>query len=112
MRDAEPDMSGAPYPLTLTEENSGRYIFLSHLATHSFVLAVVKSPSSEPPEEFEVFQKVLDFLFSLDQISANSPDGLENLIEPSRVGLTGYSYGGDISLTVSGARVDPEFYLS
>ena len=72
----------------------------------------MKSPSSEPPEEFEGFQLVRDFLFSLDQISANSPDGLENLIDTSRVGVTGYSYGGDISLTVSGARVDPEFYLS
>jgi len=33
-------------------------------------------------------------------------------MDTDRVGVTGYSYGGDISLTISGARVDPEFYLS
>jgi predicted dienelactone hydrolase len=112
VRDAIPDMGGAPYPVILTEEDSGRYIFLSHLATHGFVMVVVKSPKSEPPEKFIVFQQVRDFLFSLDQISANPPDELENLINTDRVGVTGYSYGGDIALTVSGARVDPEFYIS
>jgi len=105
-------MSDAPYPVILTEENSGKYIFLSHLATHGFVLVVVKSPSSDPAIEGNGFRLVRDFLFSLDQISANPPDGLENLMDTDRVGVTGYSYGGDISLTISGARVDPEFYLS
>ena len=112
IRDAEPDTSNAPYPVILTEENSGRYIFLSHLATHGFVLVVVKSPSSDPAIEGNGFKLVHDFLFSLDQISTNPPEGLENLMDTDRVGVTGYSYGGDISLTISGARVDPEFDLS
>jgi len=112
VRDAGPDTSNAPYPVILTEENSGRYIFLSHLATHGFVLVVVKSPSSDPAIEGNGFRLVRDFLFSLSQISTNPPEGLENLMDTDRVGVTGYSYGGDISLTISGARVDPEFYLS
>jgi predicted dienelactone hydrolase len=112
IRDVEPDTSNAPYPVILTEENSGRYIFLSHLATHGFVLIVVKSPSSDPAIEGNGFKLVRDFLFSLDQISTNAPEGLENVIDTDRVGVTGYSYGGDIALTISGARVDPEFYLS
>jgi len=115
VRDAEPDMNGAPYPMVITEESSGLNIFLSHLATYGFVMVVVKD--SHVTEEgvyssSSGFQNVRDFLFSLDQVSANPPDGLENLIDTNRVGVTGYSYGGDISLTVSGARVDPEFYLS
>jgi len=112
IRDAEPDTSNAPYPVILTEENSGRYIFLSHLATHGFVLVVVKSPSSDPAIEGNGFRLVRDFLFSLDQISTNPPEGLENLMDTDRVGVTGYSYGGDISLAISGARVDSEFYHS
>jgi len=112
-RDAVPDTSSAPYPLILTEQNSGRYVFLSHLATHGFVMVVVKDPPvAEQGVYSSGFQNARDFLFSLDQISANPPDGLENLIDTNRVGVTGYSYGGDISLMVSGARIDPDFYLS
>jgi predicted dienelactone hydrolase len=113
VRDAVPDTSGAPYPVIITEENSGRYIFLSHLATHGFVLVVVQTPPILEPEVYASgFHNALDFLFSLDQISANPPAGLENMLDTNRVGVTGYSYGGDISLMISGARVDPEFYLS
>jgi len=112
IRDGIPDMSHAPYPLILTEENSAKYIFLSHLATHGFVMVKVISPSSDPAISGNGFKLVRDFLFSLDHIASTPPDGLENIIDTTRVGVTGYSYGGDIALTISGARVDPEFYLS
>ena len=113
VRDAEPDTSAAPYPVVITEENSGRYIFLSHLATHGFVLVVEQDPPAPEPGVYASgFHNALDFLFSLDQISANPPDGLDNMIDTVNVGVTGYSYGGDISLMISGARIDPEFYRS
>jgi predicted dienelactone hydrolase len=67
---------------------------------------------SEQVEKFLWIEPVRDFLFTLDQISLAPPDGLESLIDTDHVGVTGYSYGGDISLAVSGARVDPEFYRS
>ena len=117
VRDAEPDMSGAPYPLILTEENSGRYVFLSHLATHGFVMAAVQDqpsasekPWEEPWEESLLMGPVRDFLFALDQIAIAPPEGLEGVIDANNTGVVGFSYGGDISLTLSGARVDPAFY--
>ena len=101
VRDAVPDASNAPYPLIITEENSGKEIFLSHLATYGFVMVVVKDSHVTEEEVYSSssgFQNVRDFLFSLDQVSTNPPDGLENLIDTNRVGVTGYSYGGDICL--------------
>jgi len=113
VRDAIPDMSSAPYPVILTEEDSGEYIFMSHLATHGFVMIVVaSSPSLEELGGKNVFQIARDFLFSLEQISQNPPDGLKKVMDTDQVGVTGYSYGGDSTLAISGARVDPEFYLS
>ncbi len=112
VHDAMPDMSNAPYPLILTEEDSGRDLFMSHLATHGFVMIVVKSSLSLEDGGKNVFQVARDFLFSLEQISQNPPDGLKKVMDTDQVGVTGYSYGGDGTFAVSGARVDPEFYLS
>jgi predicted dienelactone hydrolase len=119
VRGAEPDLSGAPYPLILTEENSGRYLFLSHLASHGFVMAAVQDqpaasdkPWEEPWEESLLMGPVQDFLFALDQIALAPPGGLEGVIDADHAGVVGFSYGGDISLTLSGARVDPAFYLA
>jgi predicted dienelactone hydrolase len=116
VRDAPADMSGAPYPIIITEENSGRYFFLSHLATHGFVMVAVRNhtynydPSSYV--ESATIENVRDFLFALDRISSEPPSGLEGMLDTDTVGVTGYSYGGDIALTMSGARIDLEFYRS
>jgi predicted dienelactone hydrolase len=112
VRDAVPDLSGAPYPVILTEKDTGGTVFLSHLATHGLVFVVVKSLKSARGEEFNWIQYARDFLFSLDRISSTIPEGLENLLDTDRVGVTGFSYGGDVSLAMSGARIDPDFYLS
>jgi predicted dienelactone hydrolase len=105
-------LNDAPYPVILTEKDTGGTVFLSHLATHGFSLVVVKSPSSAQDEEFNWIQYARDFLFSLDQISSTPPDGLENLMDTDHVGVAGFSYGGDVSLAMSGVRIDPKFYLS
>jgi predicted dienelactone hydrolase len=117
VRDAEPDLGAAPYPLILTEENSGRYLFLSHLASHGFVMAAIQDqpatsdrPWDDPWEESLVMGPVIDFLFALDRLAQAPPAGLENVIDADHTGVVGFSYGGDISLTLSGARVDPAFY--
>jgi predicted dienelactone hydrolase len=116
VRDAPADVSGAPYPLIITEENSGRYFFLSHLATHGFVMVAVRNhtynydPSSYV--ESATIENVRDFLFALDRISSEPPIGMEGVMDTDTVGVTGYSYGGDIALTMSGARIDLDFYRS
>jgi len=111
--DATPNMSGAPYPLILTGTNSGLLLFESHLASHGFVMAIVQYPDFIAINwGFEMIDHPRDILFALDQIASYPPEGLEGVIDTDNVGVTGYSSDGSYSLTVSGARVDPEFYLS
>jgi predicted dienelactone hydrolase len=54
----------------------------------------------------------LDILFALDQVAANPPEGLEGLIDAQNAGTIGYSFDGFNSLAMSGARIDPEYYLA
>ncbi len=110
--DADPDLSGAPYPLILTEQDSGSNIFRSHLASHGFVMVEVKSPGLFTKWDFQTTDWPMDFLFALDQISSNPPNELGGVIDSTRTGITGFSYGGQISLALSGARIDPFYYLS
>jgi predicted dienelactone hydrolase len=106
----DPDLSGAPYPLILTETDSGDMIFQAHLATHGFVMAIVRPP--QPIVDVGIVDIPRDFLFVLDQISTNPLEGLEGVIDSEHVGVTGHSWGGAVSLALSGVRIDPEFYLS
>lgn len=112
-RDAVPDMSGAPYPLILTETASGGTVFLDHLASHGFVMAVINIPDHDEYFSWDInmINWPRDFLFVLDQI-ALGPEALQGVVDVENTGVTGYSYGGDISLTLSGVRIDPEFFLS
>jgi predicted dienelactone hydrolase len=98
--------------LIITEHQS--FIFQTHLASHGFVMARIQIPDHNNYSDWD-FQMVdwpRDFLFVLDQIGSSPPEGLEGVIDSDNVGATGYSYGGDISLALSGVRIDPEYYLS
>ena len=53
-----------------------------------------------------------DILFILDQVAAKTIPGLEGVIDAERAGALGYSFDGYDALSLSGARVDPEFYLA
>jgi predicted dienelactone hydrolase len=113
-RDANPDLSGASYPVILTGRNTGDYVFKSHLASQGFVMVIVKSPdfSYEDPWDLIVIDGPRDFLFTLDQLSSSPPPELENLMDTDRTGVAGYSWDGFFSLALGGVRIDPEFYLS
>ena len=112
--DAEADRSGAPYPLILTGNNSGSYLFKSHLASYGFVMAIVTSPgfSYVAPWNNAVIDGPLDFLFALNQLASNPPEGLAGILDTDRVGVAGYSSDGLFSLALSGARINPEYYFS
>jgi predicted dienelactone hydrolase len=112
MTDSEPDLSGAPYPLILTEMDSGEYLFRSHLASHGFVMVQIHVPGFYTKWDFQTIDWPLDFLFALDQIASNPPNELEGMIDSTKTGVIGYSFGGQISLALSGARIDPGYYLS
>jgi predicted dienelactone hydrolase len=110
--DREPDLRGAPYPLILTGPNSGDYLFKAHLATHGFVMAIVRFPDYYDYPDFQTVDHPRDFLFVLDQIASQPLEGLDGVIDSDRVGVTGYSGDGFISLALSGMRIDPDVYLS
>jgi predicted dienelactone hydrolase len=113
--DRQPDHRGAPYPLILTEEDSGDLIYKAHLASHGFVMAIVRPP--RPVVDLGIVDSGIvdvprDFLFALDQIASNPLEGLEGVIDFEHVGVTGHSWGGATSLALSGVRIHPDFYLS
>lgn len=109
--DAEPDLSGAPYPLVLSSAKTGSY-FGAHLASHGFVVVGIKGIDSYDPWNENLFNQPLDILFALNQVASHPLEGLEGMIDAKHVGVMGYSFDGYNSLAMSGARVDPEYYLS
>jgi len=109
--DAEPDFSGAPYPLILLSAKVGSY-FGAHLASHGFVVVGVKGIDVYDPWDENLFNQPLDILFALDQVASHPLDGLEGMIDAEHAGVMGYSFDGYNALAMSGARVDPDYYLS
>ncbi len=109
--DAEPDRSGAPYPLVLSSAKVGS-IFGPHLASHGFVVVGVKGLDYYIPWNNNLVNQPLDILFALDQVASTPLVGLEGMIDANHAGVMGYSFDGYNALAMSGARVDPEFYLA
>jgi predicted dienelactone hydrolase len=109
--DAEPDLSGAPYPLILSSSKVGS-IFGPHLASHGFVVVGVKGLDSSSNWGKWLINDPLDILFALDQVAANPLSGLEGMIDADHAGVMGYSFDGYNALALSGARIDPEYYLA
>jgi predicted dienelactone hydrolase len=60
----------------------------------------------------QMIDQPLDILFALDQVAIHPPEGLEGLINYDNAGVIGYSFDGYNSLAMSGARIDPEYYLA
>ncbi len=109
--DAEPDRSGAPYPLIISSSKVGS-IFGPHLASHGFVVVGVNSMDSNPNWGKWLIIHPKDLLFALDQAANEKLAGLEGMIDGDHAGAMGYSFDGYNALALSGARVDPEFYQS
>jgi predicted dienelactone hydrolase len=110
--DRDPDLSGAPYPLILTGPDTGDKLFKAHLASHGFVMAIVRFPEYYDFWDLGVIDHPRDILFALDQIASNPPEGLEGMIDSDHAGVAGYSWEGFYTFTLSGVRVNPEYYLS
>jgi len=108
---ADPDRSGAPYPLILSSAKVGS-LLAPHLVTHGFVWAGVTRIDSYPEMNEQVIDQPLDILFALDQVASRPPEELEGMIDAERAGATGYSFDGYNALALSGARIDPAFYLA
>ena len=110
-RDADPAPSGAPYPLILSSTKVAS-IFAPYLVSHGFSWASVDGIDAYFAFYEGAIDQPLDILLALDQVASNPPEGLEGMIDAERAGAIGYSFDGFNSLAMSGARVDPEHYLS
>ena len=108
---APPDRSGAPYPLILSSAKVGS-IFGPHLASHGFVVAGIQGQDSADHWGQWLIDYPLDMLFALDQIASQPLGELDGLIDTDHAGALGYSFDGYTSLALSGARIDPDFYLA
>jgi len=110
-RDADPDREGAPYPLMLSSTKVAD-VFAPTLVSHGFTWASVDDIDYYTAFDEEAIDQPQDILFALDRVAANPPDGLEGMIDAEKAGAIGYSFDGFNSLAVSGARVDPAYYLA
>jgi hypothetical protein len=109
--DAEPDRSGAAYPLILSSTKVAA-ILAPYVVTHGFVWASVDGIDTYYRMNDETVDQPLDILFTLDQVASNPPEGLEGMIDAEYAGVIGYSFDGYNTLALSGARIDPEYYLA
>ncbi|MFC2043451.1 alpha/beta hydrolase family protein, partial [Chloroflexota bacterium] len=109
--DAMPDLTNAPYPLILSSSKVGS-IFASHLASYGFVYVGINGQDSKAHWGQWLTDYPLDIVFVLNQIASNPLIGLENMIDTNHAGAMGYSFDGYTSLALSGARVNPEFYIT
>ena len=110
--EADPDTSSAPYPLILSDTKNAK-LFAPYLVSHGFVWASVDRIDTWGPHmDVEMIDQPLDMLFMLDRVASSPPEGLEGMINTEQVGVIGYSFSGYDTLAISGARIDPEYYLA
>jgi predicted dienelactone hydrolase len=108
--DDQPDVRGAPFPLIISDTNIA-YLFGSELASHGYVVAGIKNLTHSSSWTERILEQPLDHVFILNQLAEHPPEILAGIIDTDHVGVWGYSFGGFNSLAVSGARVDPDYYV-
>jgi len=108
---ADPDRSGAPYPLIVSSAKMGSDL-APYVVTHGFVWAGVTRIDTYARMCKEMIDQPLDILFALDQVASNPPQELEGMIDADHAGAIGYSFDGYNALALSGARIDPTHYLA
>jgi predicted dienelactone hydrolase len=115
IENAEPDTSGAPYPLIIYSHGDGesrKYIdFLAkYVVSYGFVVAAMDHPNDIPAAK--VVDRPLDMLFVLDQLAALDEGNLVGMIDTDHTGVWGYSSGAATVLSLSGAQVDPDYFVA
>jgi predicted dienelactone hydrolase len=110
IQDAPPDLSGAPFPVILSSAKSAA-IFGPHLVSHGFIVVGIRNIDTYIPWDQNLIDQPLDILYALDQIGDQPLEGLESMINADRAAAMGYSFDGFNSLALSGARIDPDFYM-
>ena len=111
MLDAEPDRSGAPYPVIVSSGFTAN-IFGQHLASHGFVhVGAVGQKASDTDPGPEMIAFPLDLAIGLDGFEAlDESDPLAGLAATDNAGATGYSFDAWNTLMMAGASVDPDHH--
>lgn len=109
VRDAEPAMDGAPYPVIIYSHGLGQNrteisSVLQHLASYGFVVAAADHRDGNAWAA--VFDRPLDLEFLLDQIASFSEGNLIGMFDNERVGMMGWSMGGLTTVQMGGAAID------
>lgn len=109
--DSTPDLSQAPYPLILSSTKMAK-IIAPILVSYGFTWASVDYIDSYMYMDQNMINQPLDILFTLNQVATTPPEFLKGMIDPEQTGTIGYSFDGYNSLAMSGARIDPAYYLA
>jgi predicted dienelactone hydrolase len=106
-----PDLSGAPYPLLLSSTKTAS-VLAPYVISHGFTWVSIDRIDSYRKMNERMIDHPLDILFALDRVASTPPEGLDGMIDTDNAGVIGYSFDGYNTLAVSGARVDPAYYLA
>lgn len=109
-KNAAPDMQAAPYPLLIMSTKVANQIGTT-LVPYGFVIASAEVVQTGDRWDLWMVDNPLDLLFTLEQAAAGL-EGLEGVIDAENSGSLGYSFDGYNALALSGARIDPEYYLA
>ena len=109
-KDLDPDLSGAPYPLLISSSEMATTL-ARYLVSHGFSWASVNGINSYAKMNQEMYSQPLDILFALDQAASGALAGMQGVIDAEHAGALGYSFDGYNTLAMSGARVNPDYYL-
>jgi predicted dienelactone hydrolase len=108
--DAEPDATGAPYPVILGDADIGD-VMGPHLASHGFVFASVQGQHTWANSFNEnMIDYPLDHMATLDALETITAGPIAGLVDTTNAGTIGYSFGGWDALMLTGARIDPDHY--
>lgn len=108
--DDQPDVRGAPFPLIICDHKMANK-FGDQMASHGYVVSGIRRIDTYDPWDESLINQPLDYIFVLNQLAENPPETLIGIIDTDHVGVWGYSFGGRNSLFLTGARVDPDYYL-
>ncbi len=115
-RDAEPDRSGAPYPLIVVSHGfpGSRFIMTyltENLASKGYVVVAIDHTESTFSDvagfASTLLNRPLDVRFTIDamaELAADAASPFSGLLDANNTGLIGYSMGGYGVLNVAGGR--------
>ncbi len=127
VRDALTDLQGAGHPLIAFSHGFGGVRFQSfymteYLASHGFVVAApdhvgntfleLVQQTTALPTATMARLRPMDISRTIDEVLARSDDPndpLYRMVDPTRIGMAGHSFGGYTTIRIAGAEIDLDF---